>query len=186
VRKVTSEVSVSQRRRSPSTRSALPPKASLAQLKNPRLLCDEPEPEAAVSAWTEVESAREEASLAREHVASLAEEVQQRRLELGQVVRWRDQPRSRAAEAMSRADVLGGQLAEATERSVEVFARAETLTETLAMMARAWCWPPPSRWRSFRPRHRPRPGQIPPKVETMPRVLLLPLLMSEPTGRVCL
>jgi hypothetical protein len=86
VRKMTSEVSVSQRRRSPSARSALPLKASLAQLQNPRLLCDEPEPEAAVSAWTEAESAREEASSAREHVASLAEEVQQRRLELGQVV----------------------------------------------------------------------------------------------------
>jgi hypothetical protein len=111
-----------------------------------------------VSVWTEAESAREEASLAWEHVASLAEEVQQRRLELGQVVCWRDQPRSQAAEAMSRADVLGGQLAAATERSVEVFARARTLTETLAMMARAWCWPPPSRWRSFRPRRRPRPG----------------------------
>jgi hypothetical protein len=57
-------------------RSALPLKASLAQLKNPRPLCDEPEPEAAVSAWIEAESAREEASLAREHMASLAEEVQ--------------------------------------------------------------------------------------------------------------
>jgi hypothetical protein len=83
VRKVTSEVSVSRRRRSPSARPALPPKASLAQLKNPLLLCDEPEPEAAVLAWTEAESAREEASSAREHVASLAEEVQQRQLELG-------------------------------------------------------------------------------------------------------
>jgi hypothetical protein len=108
VRKVTSEVSVSRRRRSPSAQSALPPKASLAQLKNPRLLCDEPEPKAVVSAWTEAESAREEASLAWEHVASLAEEVQQRRLDRGQVVRWRDQPRSQAAEAMSRADVPGG------------------------------------------------------------------------------
>jgi hypothetical protein len=105
---VTSEVSVSRRRRSPSARSALPPKASLAQLKNPWLLCDEPEPEAAMLAWTEAESAREEALLAREHVVSLAEEVQQWRLELGQVVRWRDQPQSQAAEAMSRADVLGG------------------------------------------------------------------------------
>jgi hypothetical protein len=186
VRKVTSEVSVSRRRRSLSARSALPPKASLAQLKNPRLLYDEPELEAAVSAWIEAESAREEASLAQEHVASLAEEVQQRRLEPGQVVRWRDRPRSQAAEAMSRADVLGGQLAEATEQPVEVFARAGTLTETSAMMARAWCWPPPSRWRSFRPRRRPRPGQIPPKVETTLRVLLLPLLMSEPAGRVFL
>jgi hypothetical protein len=186
MRKVTSDVSVSRRRRSPSARSALPPKASLAQLKNPRLLCDEPEPEAAVSVWTKAESAREEASLALEDVASLAEEVQQRRLEPGQVVRWRDQPRSQAAEAMSQADVLGGQLAEVTERPVEVFARAGTLTETLAMMARAWCWPHPSRWRSFRPRRRPRPGRISPKVETTPRVLLLPLLMSKPAGRVCL
>jgi hypothetical protein len=87
---------------------------------------------------------------------------------------------------MSRADILGGQLAEATERLVKVFARAGTLTETLAMMARAWCWLPPSRWRSFHPRRRPRLGQIPPKVETTPRVLLLPLLMFEPVGRVCL
>jgi hypothetical protein len=139
-----------------------------------------------VSAWTEAESAREEASLAQEHVASLAEEVQQRRLELGQVVRWRGQPRSHAAEAVSWADVLGGQLVEATERPVEVSARARTLAETLAMMARAWCWRPPSRWRSFRARRRPRPGQIPPKVETTPRVLLLPPLMSETAGRVCL
>jgi hypothetical protein len=77
VRKVTSELSVSQRRRSPLARSTLPLKASLAQLLNPWLLCNEPEPEAAVSAWTEAESAREEASSAREHVASRAEEVQQ-------------------------------------------------------------------------------------------------------------
>jgi hypothetical protein len=41
-------------------------------------------------------------------VATLVEEVQQRRLERGQVVRWRDQPLSQATEAMSRADVLGG------------------------------------------------------------------------------
>jgi hypothetical protein len=40
-----------------------------------------------VSAWTEAESVREEASSARADVASLAEEVQQRQLELGQVVR---------------------------------------------------------------------------------------------------
>jgi hypothetical protein len=75
VRKVTSEVSVSRRRRSPPARSALPLKASLAQLRNPRLLCDEPEPEAAVSAWTEAELAREETSLAQEQVTSQAEEV---------------------------------------------------------------------------------------------------------------
>jgi hypothetical protein len=58
MQKVTSEVSVSRRRRSPSARSALPIKASLAQLRNPRLLCDEPKPEAAVSAWTKAELAR--------------------------------------------------------------------------------------------------------------------------------
>jgi hypothetical protein len=75
VRKVTSEVSVSRRRRSPSAWSALPLKASLAQLRNPRLLCDEPEPEVVVSVWTEAESAREEALSARGHVASLAEEA---------------------------------------------------------------------------------------------------------------
>jgi hypothetical protein len=40
-----------------------------------------------VSAWTEEESAQKEASLAQEQVASQAEEVQQRWLELGQVVR---------------------------------------------------------------------------------------------------
>jgi hypothetical protein len=70
VRKVTSEVSVSRRRRSPSARPALPLKASLAQFENLRPLCDELEPEAAGSAWTEAESAQKEASLAREHVAS--------------------------------------------------------------------------------------------------------------------
>jgi hypothetical protein len=64
-----SEVSVSRRRRSPSARPALPLKASLTQFENLRLLCDELEPEAAVSAWTEAESAREEASSAQEQVA---------------------------------------------------------------------------------------------------------------------
>jgi hypothetical protein len=138
------------------------------------------------SAWTEAESAREEASTARGHVAYLAEEAQQQQLEPSQVIRERDQLWSHAVEAVSRADVLGGQLAEAIERLVEVSARAGTLEETLAMMARVWCWRPPSRWRSFRPCRRPRPDQIPPKEETTSRVLLLPLLMSEPAGRVCL
>jgi hypothetical protein len=129
-----------------------------------------------VSAWTEAELARKETSSAQEQVASQAEEVQRRWLGLGQVIRERDQPRSHAAEAVSRAEVLGGQLAEATERPME----------TRAVRAQARCWRPPSRWRSFRPCCRPRPGQIPPKVETMPRVLLLPLPMSEPAGTVCL
>jgi hypothetical protein len=55
-------------------------------------------------------------------VASQAEEVQQRRLELGRVIRERDLPRSHAAKAVSRAEVLGGHLAVAAERSAEVSA----------------------------------------------------------------
>jgi hypothetical protein len=58
--------------------------------------------------------------------------VQQRRLEPGQVIRERDQLQSHASEAVSRADVLGGQLAEATERPAEPSARAGILEETLA------------------------------------------------------
>jgi hypothetical protein len=139
-----------------------------------------------VSAWTEVSSARKEVSLAREHAASQAEEVQQRWLELGQVVRERDQSWSHAAEAVSRAEVLRGQLAEATERLAGVSARAGALAESLAMRAQARCWRPTSRWRSFRPCCRLRLGQVPPRVETSPRVLLLPLPMSEPAGTVCL
>jgi hypothetical protein len=139
-----------------------------------------------MSAWTEAESARKEASSAREHVASQAEEVQQRRLELGQVIRERDQPRSHAAEAVSRAEVLGGQLAEATERPAEASARAGALVESLAARAQARCWRSPSRWRSVRPCRHLRLGQVPPRVETSPRVLLLPLPMYEPTGTVCL
>jgi hypothetical protein len=107
-------------------------------------------------------------------------------LELGQVVRERDQPRSHAAKAVSRAEVLGGQLAEATERLAEASARARTLAEILAVRAQARCWRSPSRWISFRPCRRLRPGQVPPRVETSPRVLLLPLPMSEPARTVCL
>jgi hypothetical protein len=124
--------------------------------------------------------------LAREHVASQAEEVQQQRLELGQVVRERDQSRSHAAEAGSQAEVLGGQPAEAMERLAGVSARAGTLAENLVVRAQAQCWRPPPRWRSFRPSHRPRLGQDLPRVETSPRVLLLPLSMSEPAGTICL
>jgi hypothetical protein len=40
---------------------------------------------------------------------------------------------------MSRADVLGVQLAEASGRLAEASARAGFLEETLAAMARAWC-----------------------------------------------
>jgi hypothetical protein len=62
-----------------------------------------------------------------------------RRLEPGRAVHWRVRRRSRVAEAMSWVDVLGGQLAEATERPAEPSARAGFLEETLAAMARAWC-----------------------------------------------
>jgi hypothetical protein len=92
-----------------------------------------------VSARTEAASARIEASSAQEQVASQAEEVQQRRLELGQVISERDQPWSHAAEALSRAEVLGGQLAEATKRPAEASARAGTLVESLAVRAQARC-----------------------------------------------
>jgi hypothetical protein len=111
-----------------------------------------------VSVCTKAESAQKEASSAQEQVASQVEEVQRRRLGLGQVIHERDQPRSHAAEAVSGAEVLGGQLTEATERPIEVSARARALAETRAAMAQARCWRPPSRWRSFRPCRRPRPG----------------------------
>jgi hypothetical protein len=68
--------------------------------------------------------------------------------EPGRAVHWRDQCRSRVAEAMSRADVLGGQLAEATEQPGEPSAQAEFLEEALAVMAQAWCRQVPSRRRS--------------------------------------
>jgi hypothetical protein len=73
-------------------------------------------------AWTEAVSARTEAFLAREQVASQAEEMQQQ-LEFGQIIRERDPSRSQAAEAVSQAEILGGQLAEATERLAEASAR---------------------------------------------------------------
>jgi hypothetical protein len=87
--------------------------------RNPRLLCDEPEPEDAVPARTKAE---------------LARKGELRRPGLG-----RDQRRSRVAEATSRAGVLGGQLAEASGWPAEPSARARFLEETLAAMARAWC-----------------------------------------------
>jgi hypothetical protein len=70
--------------------------------------------------------------------------MQQRQLELGQVTIERDQSRSQAAEAVSRDEALGGQLAEATERLAEASARAGTLARGLA-------WPsglpsPPKPW----------------------------------------
>jgi hypothetical protein len=76
-----------------------------------RLLCDELEVEAAA---------------ARAEAASAWAEAQRRQLELGQVIGERDQSRNRAAEAIGRADVLGGQLA-------EVSARVGALAEGLAV-----------------------------------------------------
>jgi hypothetical protein len=66
--------------------------------------------------------------------AELARKRELRRSGLG-----RDQRRSRVAEAMSRAGVLRGQLAEASGRPAEPSTRAGFLEETLAAMARAWC-----------------------------------------------
>jgi chromosome segregation ATPase len=76
-----------------------------------RLLCDELEVKAA-AAQAEAVSARME--------------EQQWQLELGQVIGERDQSRSQAAEAVGRAEALGGQLA-------EVSAQAGALTEDLAV-----------------------------------------------------
>jgi hypothetical protein len=56
-------------------------------------------------------------------VASQAEETQQRQLGFDQITRERDQSRGQAAEAVSRAKILGGQLAKATERLAEASAR---------------------------------------------------------------
>jgi hypothetical protein len=85
-----------------------------------RLLCDELK--------SEVAAARAEAALAWT-------EMQQRQLELGQVIGEQDQSRSQAAEAVGRAEALRGQLAEATEQLAEASARAGTLAEDLAVAA---------------------------------------------------
>jgi hypothetical protein len=61
------------------------------------------------------------------------------RPEPGRAVHWRDQHRSRVAEATSRADVLGGQLTEASGWPAELSLRAKFLEKTLAVMARAQC-----------------------------------------------
>jgi chromosome segregation ATPase len=80
-----------------------------------------------------------EASSAREQVASQAEEMQRRQLELGQVTSERGLFRSQATEAVSRAEALRGQLAEVTERLAEATARAGTLSEGLTVpVGSAW------------------------------------------------
>jgi hypothetical protein len=71
--------------------------------------------------------------------AELARKRKLRRPEPDRAVHWWDQRRGRVAEAMSRAGVLEGQLAEASRRLAEPSARAGFLEETLAAMAQAWC-----------------------------------------------
>jgi multidrug efflux pump subunit AcrA (membrane-fusion protein) len=73
-----------------------------------------------------VAAARAEAALARTV-------MQQRQLELGQVIGERDQSRSQAAEAVGRAEALRGQLAEATEQLAKASAWAGTLAKDLAV-----------------------------------------------------
>jgi hypothetical protein len=58
--------------------------------------------------------------------AAACAEAQRRQLELGQVIGERDQSLNQAAKAESRAEALGGQLA-------EVSARARALAEDLAV-----------------------------------------------------
>jgi hypothetical protein len=70
-------------------------------------------------------STRTEAFSAREQVASQAEEVQWRQLGFGQITHEQDQSRSQAAEAVSRAEILGGQLAGASERLAEAPVRID-------------------------------------------------------------
>jgi hypothetical protein len=76
-------------------------------------------------------SARTEAELASKRRCSWPEP--------GRVVHWRSRRRSCAAEATSRADVFGGQLAEASGWPAEPPARAGSSKKTLAAMARVWC-----------------------------------------------
>jgi hypothetical protein len=92
-----------------------------------------------VSARTEAELARKEDFLGPKAGDFSSRGGVHRRLEPGQVVHWRDQRWSRAAEAMGRADVLGGQLAEASGRPVQPSAWVGFLEETLAATAQARC-----------------------------------------------
>jgi hypothetical protein len=50
--------------------------------------------------------------------------------------------------------------------------------------AQARCWRPPSRWKSSRLRCRPRLGRVSSRVETKPRVQLLPRAMPNSAGAV--
>jgi hypothetical protein len=76
---------------------------------------------------------KSEVAAARAEVALAPTKMQQRQLELGQVISERDQSRSQAAEAVGRAEALRGQLAEATEQLAKASAWAGTLAEDLAV-----------------------------------------------------
>jgi predicted nucleic acid-binding Zn-ribbon protein len=121
-----------------------------AEVADLRLLCDELKSEAV--------SARAEALSTREQVASQAEEMRLRQLELGQAIDERDQSRSQAAEAMSRAEALRGQLADATEQLAEAFARPGTLAESLAeALGSAQSAQAEASWQRFRAEGMPCP-----------------------------
>jgi hypothetical protein len=62
--------------------------------------------------------------------AAARAEAQRRQLELGQVIGERDQCRGRAAEAESRAEALGDQLAEASARAGALAADLVTAVES--------------------------------------------------------
>jgi hypothetical protein len=68
----------------------------------------------------------------------------------------------------------------------EEAALAESRGLTRLSRAQVRRWLPPLRWRSFRLCHRLGLCQILPRVETTPRVPLLPLPLSEPARTVCL
>jgi hypothetical protein len=75
--------------------------------------------------WLFYDELKSEVAAAQAEVALARTEMQQRQLELGQIIGERDQSRSQAAEAVCRA--------EATEQLAEASARAGTLTEDLAV-----------------------------------------------------
>jgi hypothetical protein len=87
---------------------------------------------------------------------------------------------------MSRADVLGGQLAEATGRLIKPSAWARFLRGDPGGDGLGVVLTSSFEGEILRPCRRPRPGRIPPKVESTPRVLLLPLLMSDPARTIYL
>jgi hypothetical protein len=76
---------------------------------------------------------KSEVAATRVEVVLARAEMQQRQLELGQVIGERDQSWSQAAEAVGRAEALRGQLAEVMEQLTEAFAQVGTLAEDLAV-----------------------------------------------------